>query len=178
MTNPLDGLTLRVKIAFYGGFLLSLPVVLWQSWRFVTPGLKARERKYAISFVSSSIVFFVGGVAIAYYSFGRAISFLESIGGKELVTFYNPNQYLSLLMLMMFVFGLTFEFPVVLVALELAGIVTPRQLLRSWRYTIIAITVASAVFTPSGDPLSMFALAGPLVLFCFVAIGVGRLCKR
>jgi sec-independent protein translocase protein TatC len=178
VTNPLDGLTLRVKIAFYGGFFFSLPVLLWQVWRFITPGLKARERKYAIPFVSSSIIFFAGGVAIAYYSFGHAIRFLQAIGGKELVTYYNPNQYLSLFMLMMFIFGLTFEFPVVLVALELAGIVTPRQLLRSWRYAIIAITVASAVFTPSGDPLSMLALAVPLTFFYFVAIGVGKLCKK
>jgi sec-independent protein translocase protein TatC len=73
---------------------------------------------------------------------------------------------------------LTFEFPVVLVALELAGIVTPKQLLRSWRYAIIAITVAAAVFTPSGDPLSMLALAVPLTIFYFMAIGVGKLCKK
>jgi sec-independent protein translocase protein TatC len=172
VTNPLDGLTLRVKIAFYGGFFFSLPVLLWQCWRFITPGMKARERKYAIPFVSSSILFFAAGVAIAYYSFGHAIRFLESIGGKELVTFYNPNQYLSLFMLMMFIF------PVVLVALELAGIVTPKQLLRSWRYAIIAITVAAAVFTPSGDPLSMLALAVPLTIFYFMAIGVGKLCKK
>jgi len=79
---------------------------------------------------------------------------------------------------MMFIFGVTFEFPVILVAIELAGLVTPRQLLRSWRYAIIAITVASAVFTPSGDPLSMLALAIPLTVFYFAAIGVGKLCKR
>ena len=178
VTNPLDGLTLRIKIALYGGCFFSLPVLFWQFWRFVTPGLKARERKYALPFVSASILFFAAGVAIAYYSFGHAIHFLEAIGGKTLVTYYNPNQYLSLFLLMMFIFGVTFEFPVVLVAIELAGLVTPRQLLRSWRYAIIAITVASAVFTPSGDPLSMLALAIPLTVFYFAAIGVGKLCKK
>jgi sec-independent protein translocase protein TatC len=76
---------------------------------------------------------------------------------------------------MMFIFGVTFLFPVVLLALELVNIVTPAQLLRSWRYTVIAITVASAVFTPSGDPLSMLALGVPLVVFYFLAIGVGKL---
>jgi sec-independent protein translocase protein TatC len=175
VTNPLDGLTLRVKIGLFGGFLISLPVILWQVWRFITPGLKARERRYIIPFVSASIIFFSAGVVLAYYSFGHAIEFLKSIGGSTLITEYNPNQYLTLFILMMFIFGLTFLFPVVLVALELANIVTPMQLLRFWRYTVIAITVASAVFTPSGDPLSMLALAIPLVVFYFLAIGVGKL---
>lgn len=178
VTNPLDGLTLRVKIAFFGGLLFSSPVLFWQTWRFITPGLKAKERRYAIPFVAFSILFFMGGVVVAYFSFGHAISFLESIGGKSLVTFYNPNQYLTLFLLMMFIFGVTFEFPVVLVAIELAGIVTPAQLLKSWRYAVIAITVAAAVFTPSGDPLSMMALAVPLIVFYFLSIGLGKLMKR
>ncbi len=178
VTNPLDGLTLRIKIGFFGGLLFSSPILFWQAWRFVTPGLKAKERRYAIPFVATSILFFAGGIAVAYYSFGHAISFLESVGGRALITEYNPNQYLTLFLLMMFVFGVTFEFPVVLVALELAGVVTPRQLLRSWRYALIAITVASAVFTPSGDPLSMMALALPLVVFYFLAIGVGKLLRK
>jgi sec-independent protein translocase protein TatC len=115
---------------------------------------------------------------VAYFSFGHAISFLESIGGKSLITEYNPNQYLTLFLLMMFVFGVTFEFPVVLVALELVGVVTPMQLLKAWRYALIAITVASAVFTPSGDPLSMMALAIPLTVFYFLAIGIGKLFRK
>jgi len=178
VTNPLDGLSLRIKIAFFGGLLFSSPVLFWQVWRFITPGLKAKERRYAIPFVISSITFFAGGVAVAYFSFGHAITFLEAIGGKSLVTFYNPNQYLTLFLLMMFIFGVTFEFPVVLVAIELAGLVTPNQLLHSWRYAIIAITIASAVFTPSGDPLSMMALAIPLTVFYFLAIGVGKLLHK
>ena len=178
VTNPLDGLSLRIKIAFYGGLFFSLPVIFWQSWRFITPGFKARERRYAVPFVGASIAFFAAGVAVAYFSFGHALQFLEAVGGKSLISYYNPVQYLSLILLMMFVFGVTFEFPVVLVALELAGIVTPRQLLRAWRYAIIAITVTSAVITPSGDPLSMMALAVPLTIFYFSAIGVGKLCKK
>src|ERR1039458_3812761 len=175
VTNPLDGLTLRVKIAFFGGFLIASPVILWQAWQFVTPGLKAKERRYVVLFVSSSLLFFCSGIVVAYFSFGHAIHFLKSIGGSTLMTEYNPNQYLTLFLLMMFIFGVTFLFPVVLLALELVNIVTPAQLLRSWRYTVIAITVASAVFTPSGDPLSMLALGVPLVAFYFLAIGVGKL---
>ena len=178
VTNPLDGLTLRIKIGFFGGLLFSSPVLFWQFWRFITPGLKQRERRYIIPFVSASLVFFISGMAVAYFSFGHAIQFLESIGGKSLLTEYNPNQYLTLFLLMMFIFGVTFEFPVVLVAMEMANIVTPQQLLHFWRYALIAITIASGVFTPSGDPLSMLALALPLTVFYFIAIGVGKLLKK
>ena len=178
VTNPLDGLTLRVKIGFFTGIIVSLPIILWQIWRFITPGLKDKERRYIVPFVFSSIIFFAAGIAVAYFSFGHAIQFLKSIGGSTLLTEYNPNQYLTLFLLMMFIFGLTFLFPVVLVALELVNIVSPAQLLRGWRYAIITITVASAVFTPSGDPLSMMALAVPLVVFYFLAIGTGKLLKK
>ena len=178
VTNPLDGLSLRIKIGFFGGLLFSSPVLFWQAWRFITPGLKSKERKYAIPFVASSLFFFIAGIAVAYFSFGHAITFLESIGGKSLITEYNPNQYLTLFLLMMFIFGVTFEFPVILVALEIVGVVTPRQLLKSWRYALIGITIASAVFTPSGDPLSMMALALPLTVFYFLAIGIGKLLRK
>jgi sec-independent protein translocase protein TatC len=178
VTNPLDGLSLRIKIGFFGGLIFSSPVLFWQAWRFVTPGLRAKERKYAIPFVAFSLFFFAAGITVAYFSFGHAIAFLESIGGKSLITEYNPNQYLTLFLLMMFIFGITFEFPVVLVALELVGAVTPRQLLRAWRYALIAITIVSAVVTPSGDPLSMLALALPLTVFYFFAIGIGKLFRK
>ncbi len=177
-TSPLDGITLRVKIALFGGLLFATPFWLWHTWRFVTPGLKARERRYALPFVLGSMVFFFGGVVTAYLVFKKTIQFLIAIGGNSLTSYYNPNQYLGLFILMMAIFGLAFEFPVVLVALELARIVRPAQLLHAWRYAVIAITVAAAVFTPSGDPLSMMALAVPLTAFYFLAIAVGKLLRR
>jgi sec-independent protein translocase protein TatC len=177
-TSPLDGLTLRVKISLFGGVLFGAPFWLWHAWRFVTPGLKARERRYALPFIIGSLVFFFGGVVVAYLVFRRTIQFLVAVGGNSLTNYYNPNQYLTLFLLMMLLFGLTFEFPVVLVALELARVVTPRQLLRQWRYSVIAIVVFSGVITPSSDPFSMFALMIPLVVFYFLAIGVGKLLHR
>jgi sec-independent protein translocase protein TatC len=178
VTNPLDGLNLRVKIALFSGVVISSPVILWETWRFITPGLKSKERRYAIPFVGASLLFFTAGMVLAYFSFAQAISWLESIGGKTLLTEYNPNQYLTLFLLMLFIFGVAFLFPVVLVALELIGVVTPRRLLKSWRYATIIIVIVAAVVTPSSDPLSMLALAAPLVLFYFGAIGVGKLLKK
>ncbi len=177
-TGPLDGLTLRIKIALFGGLFLASPIVFYEIWRFITPGLKAKEKKYIIPFVTASLVFFAGGALLAYYSFEHALKFLQAVGGSQIHADYQPNSYLTLILLMMFIFGLTFEFPVILVSLELANIVTPHQLLRAWRWAIIGIVVISAVITPSGDPFSMLALAVPLVGFYFASIGVGKLARK
>jgi len=150
VTAPLDGLTLRIKIAFFGGILAASPVLFWQLWRFITPGLKARERKYIIPFVSASL-------CSSSRNDRRVLQLRSrhSVSGvhrwQVALDRVQPNQYLTLFLLMMFIFGVTFEFPVVLVALEMANVVTPTQLLHYWRYALIAITIAAAVFTPSGD---------------------------
>lgn len=178
VTGPLDPLSLRVEMAAFGGLVLASPVVLWELWRFVTPGLRRNEKRYAVPFVLCSVVLFLAGCATAYVVFPHALHFLKAVGGSHLVQLLSPNSYLSLIMWMMVLFGLAFEFPVVLVALELVRVVTPAQLLRWWRWSVIGITAAAAVFTPSSDPFSMLALAVPLVAFYFLAIGIGKLLGR
>ena len=158
--------------------VLASPVILFQIWRFVTPGLKARERRYAVPFVSAAFVLFILGALTAYVTLPHALGFLKSVGGPNLQAIYDPIPYLGLIILMMTLFGLTFQFPVVLVSLELARVVTPAKLLRSWRWAVIAITVVAAVATPSSDPFSMLALAVPLVAFYFISIGIGKLLGR
>jgi len=178
VTGPLDPLALRIKLSAYGGLFLSLPVIMWQLWRFITPGLHRNEKRYAVPFVCSSVVLFAGGAVVAYVVFSHALQFLGSIGGPSLRQIYNPNNYLSLMVALMTVFGLTFEFPVVLVSLELAHVVTPAKL-RSWRrWAIVLIVLFSAIITPSGDPFSMLALAVPMYVFYEVSIVIGKLLGR
>jgi sec-independent protein translocase protein TatC len=178
VTSPLDGLTLRVKIAVFGGLVLASPVILFQLWRFITPGLQARERKWAVPFVAAAFSLFLLGAATAYLTLPHALAFLKSVGGPQLQAIYDPIPYLGLILLMMGLFGLTFQFPVILVSLELARVVTPAKLLHAWRWAVIIITIVAAVFTPSSDPFSMLALAIPLVFFYFGAIGIGKLLGR
>jgi sec-independent protein translocase protein TatC len=178
VTAPLDPLTLRVELAAFGGLVLASPVILWELWRFITPGLHRNEKRYAVPFVASSVALFLAGCATAYLVFPHALAFLGAVGGTHIHELLNPNSYLSLILWMMLLFGLTFEFPVVLVALELTRVVSPAKLLRGWRWAVIGITVAAAVFTPSSDPFSMLALAVPLVAFYFAAIGIGKLLVR
>jgi sec-independent protein translocase protein TatC len=178
ITAPLDGLALRVKIAAYGGAFLASPILLWELWRFITPGLKPKEKRYAVPFVVGSLSLFALGCLVAYVTFPNALNFLIHIGGPSLHEILDPNKYLSLILLMMVIFGLTFEFPVLLVSLEVAGVLTPKQL-SSWRrWAIIGIVVVAGVITPSSDPFSMMALAVPLYIFYEVSIVIGRIINR
>jgi sec-independent protein translocase protein TatC len=177
-TQPLTGLSLRIKVSTYAGLFFASPVVLFELWRFITPGLHARERRYALPFVAASLVLFLGGAALAYVSFAHALEFLGSIGGPGLRQLYDPNSYLGLLLAFMVLFGLTFEFPAVLVGLELAGVLSWRTLAAKRRWAIFGIVVGAAVLTPSGDPFSMLALAVPLVVFYEISILLGRLLRR
>jgi sec-independent protein translocase protein TatC len=176
--GPLDPLTLRIQMAAFGGLLIASPVILFQMWRFITPGLSRHEKRYAVPFVLISVVLFFTGSALAYTVFPHALAFLRRVGGPSLHQILSPNQYLSLILLMMFLFGLTFEFPVVLVGLQLAGVLRSRQLLKAWRWAIIGLTLVAAIFTPSADPLSMLVLEVPLVSFYFLSIGIGKLFGR
>jgi len=177
-TDPLDPFATRIKISAYVGIIMAMPVILWQIWRFVTPGLYPHEKRYAIPFVVSALALFAFGAAIAYYTLNPALQFLIGIGGTEVEPFYTPDNYVSLIAYMMLAFGIGFEFPVLLVALQIAGVLTPRKLIGWWRQAIVIIVVFAAVATPSADPISMMALATPMVVFYGLAIVIGFLVQK
>ncbi|MDQ6796997.1 MAG: twin-arginine translocase subunit TatC [Actinomycetota bacterium] len=178
ITDPLEGFATRLKIAGWGGLALASPVVLWQLWRFITPGLHKKEKRYAIPFIIASIVLFLMGAAVAMLTFKPALKFLIGVGGSDLDPMFTPSKYLSLITLMILAFGIAFEFPILLVFLELAGVV-PSKKLRKWRRpAIVVIVTVAAVITPSQDPYSLFAMAIPMYLFYEGAILVGRVLKK
>jgi sec-independent protein translocase protein TatC len=178
VTGPLDGLTLRVHVAMYAGAFFASPVILWQVWRFVTPGLHRNEKRTVVPFVAASLVLFAAGASLALLSLPHALRFLGSVGGPTLQQIYDPNKYVGLVLALMAVFGITFEFPVVLVALELVGVVSPAKLASWRRWAIVLIVTGAAVITPSGDPFSMLALAVPLYVFYEISIIIGKLLRR
>jgi sec-independent protein translocase protein TatC len=177
-TDPLEGFGVRMKLAGYGGIFIAMPVILWQLWRFITPGLYAHEKRYAIPFMASALTLFLLGAGIAYYTLPQALSFLQQIGGDNIVTAYSPSKYFKLITYMMLAFGVGFEFPIVLVFAQMMGVIHPDQLRKVRRYAIVGICVLVAVITPSGDPISMLALSGPMVLFYEVSIVIGRVLQR
>lgn len=176
--GPLDGLSARMRIAGYGGLILALPVLLWQIWRFIVPALSTKEKKYTIPFIGSSIVLFLSGCALAYWTLSRALQFLISWSGTDVNQAFQITKYVSLVTLMVLAFGVGFLTPLLIVFLQLVGVLTPRTLIRQWRIAIVAIFFTAAIITPSGDPITLMALGLPLTLLYFVAILVGFLATR
>jgi len=176
--DPLEAFATRLKVAAWSGAFLASPVVLWQLWRFITPGLHKKEKRYAIPFIVASILLFSLGASVALFTFESALRFLVGVGGENLTPLFSASKFLSLIILMILAFGIAFEFPVLLVCLELAGVVTSKKL-RSWRRPALVVIVAvAAVITPSQDPYSLFAMVAPMYLFYEGSIIVGRLLKK
>jgi sec-independent protein translocase protein TatC len=176
--NPLEGFSVRLTVAGYGGLSLAMPVVLWQVWRFVAPGLYAHEKRYAVPFILGGVFLFFLGAGLAYWSIPRALSFLSGIGGDNLVELFSPQEYLSFVIKMIVAFGVGFEFPIVLIFLQLLGILHNSTLRRVRQYAIIGIVTLVAVITPSGDPFTLMVLSVPMYLFYEFAILFGRIRER
>lgn len=177
-TGPVDGFITRLKVATYGGIVLALPIWLYEMWRFITPGLNPKERRYAIPFVLSSIILFVMGAGVAFLTLEPALKFLIDVGGPSQSPLFTSDRYLSLVSLMVVAFGLSFEFPVVLVFLLIAGVLKTRQLRKARRWAIVGIVTFAAVITPSQDPYSLFFMAVPMYLFYEASIVIGRILKK
>jgi sec-independent protein translocase protein TatC len=177
-TGPVDAFVTRLKVATYGGFVVALPIWLYQLWRFITPGLNPKEKRYAVPFVASAIVLFLVGALVAFLTLEPALRFLIDVGGSAQQPLFTSDKYLTLVSLMIVAFGLSFEFPVVLVFLLLARVLTTRQLRRWRRWAIVLITVFAAVITPSQDPYSLLFMAVPMYLFYEASILIGRILKR
>ncbi|MGD9995793.1 MAG: twin-arginine translocase subunit TatC [Ilumatobacteraceae bacterium] len=176
--SPLEGFSTRLSISTYGGIILALPVIMWQIWRFVVPALHAKEKKYAIPFVASSVALFALGAYVAYWTLEKALEFLITWAGQDVQSTFRVSEYIKLVGLMVAAFGIAFEFPILLVFLQLVGVLTPRTLMKQWRYAIVIIFVIAAVITPSGDPYSMMALALPMTLFYLLSALIGWLVLR
>ena len=172
-TDPLEGFSIRMRTSVYAGVAFAMPVLLWQIWRFVSPGLYANEKRYAVPFVVSALLLFILGSTLAYFTLPRAFDFLIEIGGEGFVTGYTAGRYFKLITYMMLAFGVGFEFPIVLIFFQMAGIVETDTLRRGRRFAIVGICILVAVITPSGDPISMLMLSVPMVLFYEIAILIG-----
>jgi sec-independent protein translocase protein TatC len=176
--GPLDAFITRVKVATYGGIVLALPIWLWELWRFITPGLNPNEKRYAIPFVLTSIVLFALGAFVALLTMPKALEFLLNVGGDQLTPELTADKFLSFASLLLVAFGLAFEFPVVLVFLLLARVITTQQLQRWRRPAIVIIVIFAAVITPSQDPYSLFFMVVPMYIFFEASIIIGRVLKR
>lgn len=171
--SPLEGFSVRLSVATYTGIGAAMPVILWQVWKFVAPGLYPHEKRYGIAFVVLSFILFVFGAALAYWSLPRALEFLVDVGGPSFENVYSPREYIGFVVKMMLGFGIGFEFPIVLIFLQLIGLVNNKVLRSGRRYALVGIVALVAVLTPSGDPYTLMVLSVPMYLFYEIAILFG-----
>jgi sec-independent protein translocase protein TatC len=178
VSGPVDPMLVKLKVVLFIAIGIALPILLYQLWAFIVPGLTAREKKWSIPFVLSSFVLFIAGGLFSYYTLPRALNFLLGFAGEGVVSLLSFDRYISFVMLVTLAFGLSFLLPVLLVFLELVGVVTPQWLAKYRRYAVFLIFLFAAIVTPSSDPYTMTAMAVPMYLLYEAAIIIGRLTKR
>jgi sec-independent protein translocase protein TatC len=161
----LGAFNFRLKMTALVGIALSSPVWLYEIWAFVMPALTSKERRYALPFMLTSIVLFLGGAATAYLVLPTGVRFLVAIGGEELQPLLGAEEYLNFVGLMLLGFGLMFELPLVLFFLGLAGALSLEQLRAGRKVAVVVIVALAAVVTPSQDPYTMIILSIPLYAF-------------
>ncbi len=164
VTSPIEGLSIPIKVAAVGGLVLSLPVLVWQLWTFVRPGLRRAERSLAFPFIFGTLFFFALGGVFAYFILPIGLSFLATFLGSNAVYLPDLGAYISFLALVVVVFGITFELPVALCVLGAAGILSSSRL-RHWRKaSYFVIVLAALIVTPGADPFTPTFLSLALVL--------------
>jgi sec-independent protein translocase protein TatC len=176
--HPLDAFAIRLRVAIIAGVLLSSPVWLYQAWAFITPGLRRNERRWALSFVGSSAALFGIGAFLAYVTLPKALNFLLGAVGNNAINLLGIDQYLTFTTQILVIFGASFELPLVLVVLNLAGLLSASKMAHWFRPAVFLLFVFAAVITPSQDPITMSVMGGGLSLLYGVAVLLARVNDR
>lgn len=172
--SPTEAFFVNLKVAFFAAIFLSLPVIIYQLWAFVAPGLLEKEKKYTLPFIISATICFIIGAGFCYFIvLPVGTKFLLSFAGGELKPMISVNNYISFISRFMIAFGAVFEFPVVIFFLSKVGIVTPEILSKNRRYSILGIFIISAILTPP-DVFTMFLMAIPLMGLYEISILIAK----
>ena len=174
-TGVADPFVMQLKVAGVAGLVLSSPFWLYQLWRFVTPGLHANERRWALAFVAVATPLFLAGMGLAYAVLPKGLDILLGFTPENVENIVSVDRYLSFFLRMLLVFGFGFLIPLVIVALNLVGLLSAATLTAWWRWGVLGTVVFAAMATPTGDPFNLMLLAVPLLallgiawLFCWV----------
>ncbi|GAT73120.1 twin-arginine translocase subunit TatC [Microbacterium hydrocarbonoxydans] len=169
---------LRMRIAFSIGLFISAPVWLWQIWAFIMPGLTRKEVRYTIGFVAAAVPLFFAGCYLGMVIMPHVIELMWGFTPEGGTNFYKAQEYYDFVFKLMIVIGVSFVLPVFLVALNIAGIMSGRAILKGWRIAVLIATVFAALATPAADVVSMLMLAGILIVLFFAAAGLSLLFDR
>jgi sec-independent protein translocase protein TatC len=169
----------KMKVALFAGLFLASPAILWQVWRFVSPGLHAQEKKYAVPFVVIGSLLFIGGGAFSLLVVvPGAVAFLLSYAGPGLQPMISIGSYFDFLLKFTLAFGAVFEVPLALTLASRMGLVTPKALARNRKYAVLGAFVAAAILTPTPDMINQSLMAGPIIILYEIGIVSARIFGR
>jgi sec-independent protein translocase protein TatC len=172
------GVFIRLKVAFLAGAVLSAPFWLYQLWAFITPGLKRNEKRYGIAFVAVSSLLFALGAFLAYVSLSQGLQLLLTLAGDDVVIALTAQDYIGFVLSLLIAFGVSFEVPLIAVALNLVGVLSHEVLSGSRRWIFFLTIVFAAFVTPTQDPFTMLLMAGPMIVLFELAIQVARVVDK
>ncbi|MGY1623034.1 twin-arginine translocase subunit TatC [Geodermatophilus sp. SYSU D00965] len=178
ITDVFGGVFIRLKVSLLAGAVLSAPVWLYQLWAFITPGLRRNEKRYGITFVAVSTTLFALGAVLAYVSLSAGLELLLSLAGDGVVVALTAQDYIGFVLSLLVAFGVSFEVPLVAVALNLVGVLSYEVLRKSRRWIFFLTIVFAAFVTPTQDPFTMLLMAGPMIVLFEAAIQIARFVDR
>lgn len=170
-----DVFLLNLKIGLWVGLIIAAPIWLYQLWAFIAPGLHRKERRYAYVFAALAAPLFAAGALLAFFVTTKGLEFLLNISGDDIATNLEVTRYISFVTNLILLFGVAFEFPLLVLMLNFVGIASAKRLLSWWRIAVFVFFAFSAVVTPTPDPFGMTALALCLCALYFAAVGVAFL---
>src|SRR5437660_441022 len=177
-TAPIDKFFLYFKVGIFTGFILASPIILWQVWTFVAPGLHRNERRFAVGFVASAVALFAMGIGFAFFAMPIALRFLIGIGTSDIQYLPIAASYINFVLILIAIFGVTFELPLAMTMLGLAGIVSARFLSRNRFKFWLGIFTGANMVTPGVDPFTPKLLTVPLIILFEGSILVIRALRR
>ncbi len=177
-TTVASAFDMRMRVALFIGMIITSPWWLYQIWAFLAPGLKKKEKRYAVGFVSAALPLFLAGAALGWWLLPHAVEIFLSVTPSAGTNLIDARTYLTFCLRLIGAFGIAFLFPVVMVVLSLLGVVKGRTLLKGWRWAVVGIFTFAAFANPLPDPWSMIALGSIMVGLYFAAVGIAYLIDR